>query len=46
MLLLDITTFDPENTMELYKRWEQVEKMGFPNGLKVINNGLMQAGGV
>lgn len=34
MLLLDITTFDPENTMELYKRWEQVEKNGFSEWFK------------
>lgn len=45
MLLLDITTFDPENTMELFKRWEQVEKMGSPNGLKVINQWFDAGGG-
>lgn len=45
MLLLDITTFDPENTMELFKRWEQVEKTGSPNGLKVINQWFDAGGG-
>jgi len=45
MLLLDITTFDPENTMELYKRWEQVEKMGPQDGLKVINQWFDAGGG-
>ena len=45
MLLLDITTFDPENTMELFKRWEQVEKMGYPDGLKVINQWSDAGGG-
>lgn len=45
MLLLDITTFDPENTMELFKRWEQVEKMGYPDGLKVINQWFDAGGG-
>ncbi len=45
MLLLDITTFDPENTMELFKRWEQVEKMGSPNGLKIINQWFNAGGG-
>ncbi len=45
MLLLDITTFDPENTMQLFKRWEQVEKMGSPNGVKVINQWFDAGGG-
>jgi hypothetical protein len=45
MLLLDITTFDPENTMELFKRWEQVEKKGSPAGLKVINQWFDAGGG-
>jgi hypothetical protein len=44
-LLLDITTFDPEKTMELFKRWEQVEKMGSPDGLKVINQWFDAGGG-
>ncbi len=29
MLLLDITTFKPEDSVELFKRWEQVENHGF-----------------
>ncbi len=45
MLLLDITTFDPENTMELIKRWEQLEKTTFPNGLKVVNQWFDAGGG-
>jgi hypothetical protein len=45
MLLLDITTFDPENTMELFKLWEQVEKTGFPNGLKVVSQWFDAGGG-
>jgi hypothetical protein len=45
MLLLDITTFDPENTMELLKRWELVENMDFPDGLKVINQWFDAGGG-
>lgn len=45
MLLLDITTFDPENTMELLKRWELVENMVFPDGLKVINQWFDAGGG-
>ena len=45
MLLLDITTFDPENSMELFKRWEQAEKMCSPNGLKVVNQWFDAGGG-
>ncbi len=45
MLLLDITTFDPKNTIELFKRWEKVESMTFPDGLKVINQWFDAGGG-
>ncbi len=45
MLLLDITTFDPENTMELFKRWEQVEKTGSPSGIKVVSQWFDAGGG-
>lgn len=45
MLLLDITTFDPKNTTELFKRWEKVESMAFPKGLKVINQWFDAGGG-
>jgi hypothetical protein len=45
MLLLDITTFDPANTMELFKRWEQVENTVFPDWLKVINQWFDAGGG-
>jgi hypothetical protein len=44
-LLLDITTFEPEKTMELNKRWEQVENMDFPKGLKIINQWVDAGGG-
>ena len=44
MLLLDITTFEPEKSMELMKLWEQVESMDFLKGLKIINQ-LIDAGG-
>jgi uncharacterized protein (DUF2235 family) len=45
MLLLDITTFDPENSMELFKRWEQAEKIDSLTGLKVINQWFDAGGG-
>ena len=45
MLLLDITTFDPENSMELFKRWEQAKSVDPPNGLKVINQWFDAGGG-
>lgn len=45
MLLLDITTFDPENTMELFKRWEQLEKTDSPKGLKIISQWFDAGGG-
>lgn len=42
---MDITTFEPELGMELLKRWEQVENMDFPAGLKVINQWFDAGGG-
>lgn len=44
MLLLDITTFNLENSMELFKRWEQVKSEVSPKGLKVVNQ-WVDAGG-
>ncbi len=32
MLLLDITTFELENSVKVFKRWEQVEGEGSPEG--------------
>lgn len=45
MLLLDITTFNPENTMELLKLWEQLEKTDLPKGLKIIDQWFDAGGG-
>lgn len=45
MLLLDITTFDPENTMELFKRWERLEKSGYPKEVKIVNQWFDAGGG-
>jgi hypothetical protein len=45
MLLLDITTFKPEDSVELFKRWEQMEKMVSPKGLKVISQWFDAGGG-
>lgn len=45
MLLLDITTFEFENSLELFKRWEQVESKGSPKGLKVVNQWFDAGGG-
>jgi hypothetical protein len=45
MLLLDITTFDPEDTMELFKRWEQLNQTESPKGLKIINQWFDAGGG-
>jgi len=45
MLLLDITTFEPENSVELFKRWKQAENMASPKGLKVVNQWFDAGGG-
>jgi len=45
MLLLDITTFDPENSRELFKRWEKAESIISPNGLKIVNQWFDAGGG-
>jgi hypothetical protein len=45
MLLLDITTFKPENSMELFNRWKQVENLALPQGLKVVNQWFDAGGG-
>jgi len=44
MLLLDITTFKPEDSIELFQRWEEMENRGYPKGLKVVNQ-WFDAGG-
>lgn len=44
MLLLDITSFELENSVELFKRWEQLESISSPKGLKVVNQ-WFDAGG-
>jgi len=45
MLLLDITTFKPENSMELFQRWNKMENKGYPKGLKVVNQWFDAGGG-
>lgn len=45
MLLMDITTFDPEMLIEASKRWELVESMELPKGLKIINQWFDAGGG-
>jgi hypothetical protein len=44
MLLLDITTFKPENSVELFKRWKQVQNAS-PKDLKVVNQWFDAGGG-
>ncbi|AKB36830.1 hypothetical protein MSSAC_2240 [Methanosarcina siciliae C2J] len=44
VLLLDITTFELENSVKLFKRWEQVLSRGAPKGVKVLNR-WFEAGG-
>lgn len=44
MLLMDITTVEPEKMIEVNKRWELVESMDFPKGLKIIGQ-WVDAGG-
>ncbi|HIH75329.1 MAG TPA: DUF3303 family protein [Methanosarcina sp.] len=45
MLLLDITTFEFENSTKVFKRWEQVGSSGSPEGLKVVNQWFDAGGG-
>jgi hypothetical protein len=45
MLLIDITTFKPEDSVELFRRWEQMEKMGSPKGLRVVGQWFDAGGG-
>lgn len=45
MLLLDITTFEPEHGVELFKRWEAVEKLSSPAGLKIVGRWFDAGGG-
>ncbi len=45
MLLLDITTFELENSAKIFKRWDQVESKGFPDGLKVVSQWFDAGGG-
>ena len=42
--MLDITTFKPEDSIELFQRWEEMENRGYPKGLKVVNQ-WFDAGG-
>ena len=44
MLLIDITTFKPEDSVELFKRWEVGDKAS-PKGLKVVNQWFDVGGG-
>jgi hypothetical protein len=44
MLLLDITTFEAEDSIELFQRWEEIENKGYSKGLKVVNQ-WFDAGG-
>jgi len=45
MLLLAITTFELENSVKVFKRWEQAENMDSPNRLKVVNQWFDAGGG-
>lgn len=45
MLLLDITTFELENSAKVFKRWEQAKDMVSPKGLKVVNQWFDAGGG-
>ncbi len=45
MLLLDITTVEPEKMIEVNKRWELVESMDFPKGLKIVGQWFDAGGG-
>ncbi|WP_440944816.1 DUF3303 domain-containing protein [Methanosarcina sp. T3] len=45
VLLLDITTFELENSVKLFKRWEQVQNKGIPKGVKIINQWFDAGGG-
>ncbi len=45
MLLLDITTFEVENSAKILKRLKQVENMGSPKGLKIVDQWFDASGG-
>jgi hypothetical protein len=45
MLLMDITTFKPEDSVELFKRWEQMENNVSLTGLKVVSQWFDAGGG-
>lgn len=45
MLLLDITTFELENSVKVFKRWEQAENMVSSDGLKIIDQWFDAGGG-
>ena len=45
MLLLEILAFKPEDSMELFKRWDEIEYKGYPKGLKVVNQWFAAGGG-
>jgi len=42
---MDITIIDPEMLEEAAKRWEMVESMELPKGLKIINQWFDAGGG-
>ncbi len=44
MLLIDITTFKPEDSVELFKRWEVGDKAS-TKGLKVVSQWFDAGGG-
>jgi len=45
VLLLDITTFELENSVKLFKRWEKVQSKGTLKGVKVLNQWFDAGGG-
>ncbi len=45
MLLLGITTFEPENSAELLKRWKHVKSTASREGFKIINQWFDAGGG-
>lgn len=45
MLLLDIITFELENSFKIFKRWEPAKNMFSPDKLKVVNQWFDAGGG-
>lgn len=46
MLLLDITTFELENSFKIFKRWEPAKNMFSPDKPKVVNQWFNAGGGL